>query len=526
MIAVTTTVSVVPGASGTALGLLGESKANTVEGSLIDADQRIDIQGSIELSPDVRFSVESDAGAYWRAGAYDLYTGDGWVRTGSNTDYERRLRGPPGRSIQLRQRVEIESRLAVLPAAWRPVRVSGADSGDAQVTDLAGLQPGSPFTAGDSYTVVSERPVTSEPVLRRIGRNYPERVEERYTKLPDSTPDRIADRTQAIADRADADTPYEVAEAVEGWLEANKGYSLDVERPESDVADTFLFEMNEGYCTYFATSMTTMLRSQGIPARFVVGYTRGERGDDGDWVVRGLDSHAWVEVYVPDAGWIRFDPTPATARTDAEQERLDDADGPGVGGSDDTTPTETPDRSPDPTPTPDATPGITFPDPVTPSGTGDGPGTATAPTTTARDAGGGFALPDPPSREEVALGVVLLAGLVAGLRRSGLAGRVYRAIWLRWQPRADPASDVERAFERLEFVLEGEYRPRDPGETPREYLAAIDGDEDVRQVFAAYERTRYAGDTSAGAADETVALVDRIVGDRRGVRALVAGALR
>ncbi len=65
--------------------------------------------------------------------------------------------------------------------------------------------------------------------------------------------------------------------------------------------------MDEGYCVYFATTMVTMLRTQGIPARMTVGYTSGQRIDENQWVVRGLNSHAWVEVYFPDQGWVQFD---------------------------------------------------------------------------------------------------------------------------------------------------------------------------------------------------------------------------
>lgn len=72
--------------------------------------------------------------------------------------------------------------------------------------------------------------------------------------------------------------------------------------------------MDAGYCTYYATTMVTMLRSQGVPARFVVGYTTGEQVGDDRYRVRGLNSHAWVQVYFPDVGWVRFDPTPAGPR--------------------------------------------------------------------------------------------------------------------------------------------------------------------------------------------------------------------
>jgi hypothetical protein len=66
-----------------------------------------------------------------------------------------------------------------------------------------------------------------------------------------------------------------------------------------------------GHCEYFASAMTVMLRSLGIPARYATGFLPGEYNDvGGDYIIRQSDAHAWVEVYFADYGWITFDPTP------------------------------------------------------------------------------------------------------------------------------------------------------------------------------------------------------------------------
>jgi hypothetical protein len=67
------------------------------------------------------------------------------------------------------------------------------------------------------------------------------------------------------------------------------------------------------------------LRSQGIPARYVTGYTSGQPAGEDTYVVRGMNAHAWVEVYFPDEGWVRFDPTPAAGRTSDERRALNEA---------------------------------------------------------------------------------------------------------------------------------------------------------------------------------------------------------
>ena len=56
--------------------------------------------------------------------------------------------------------------------------------------------------------------------------------------------------------------------------------------------------------------MTVMLRSVGIPARYINGFLTGEYNDvGGDLVVRASDAHSWVEAYFPSHGWLTFDPT-------------------------------------------------------------------------------------------------------------------------------------------------------------------------------------------------------------------------
>jgi transglutaminase-like putative cysteine protease len=72
----------------------------------------------------------------------------------------------------------------------------------------------------------------------------------------------------------------------------------------------FLFDEQTGFCNYYATAQVLMLRSLGIPARFVVGYAQGEYDPQTKtYTVRKKDSHAWPEVYFIDYGWMPFEPT-------------------------------------------------------------------------------------------------------------------------------------------------------------------------------------------------------------------------
>jgi transglutaminase-like putative cysteine protease len=514
IIVVPAALSQVPLTRDTSLSYDDGSDGQTVEGSLFDAGESISVLGSISLTPEIRYTVESEEPRYWRVASYDRYTGDGWVRTGNPRPYDdQRLDSPPGETRTLRQEFQAESTIGTVPAAWKPVRYSGDPS--VSVASEGGFQPEGTLSTGDSYEVRSELLVATPDGLREAGTDYDDLAVDLYTQLPDSTPNRVAERTSILT--ANAENPYETALIVERWLQENKGYSLSVDRPDFNVADAFLFEMDEGYCVYFATTMVTMLRTQGIPARMTVGYTSGQRIEENRWVVRGLNSHAWVEVYFPDQGWVQFDPTPSGPREEIRQQRIEDAssDGsaPTVG---DGVPVEryTPASTPTPAPLtesngtetePTGTPTPTETD--TPTGTPAGRGTG-------EGDGIGPELPDLPSREELALGVVALLGVAAGARRSGVSERAYRAVWLRYQRRVDPETDVERAFQRAMYVLAREHRSRESGETVRAYLDEIGADDRARRLATLRERLRYGGEIDEAMADEAVEIADGIVSDR------------
>lgn len=120
------------------------------------------------------------------------------------------------------------------------------------------------------------------------------------------------DLTAAAASR------YDAAVAVAGYLQKGYTYSLKTRVPPSsaDFTDDFLFGTRQGYCVHFATAMTVLLRSSGIPARYVQGYGPGTAVPGSvpqRYSVTSGDAHAWVEVYFPGAGWVPFDPTPSAA---------------------------------------------------------------------------------------------------------------------------------------------------------------------------------------------------------------------
>ena len=91
-------------------------------------------------------------------------------------------------------------------------------------------------------------------------------------------------------------------------------YSLSPGEYKKDDLEQFLFHRRVGFCEHYAASFATLMRLAGIPARVVVGYLGGEYNDLGDFfLVRQADTHAWCEVWLPESGWMRLDPTNVVA---------------------------------------------------------------------------------------------------------------------------------------------------------------------------------------------------------------------
>lgn len=151
--------------------------------------------------------------------------------------------------------------------------------------------------------------ITSE-IFARYRIPYAEYVFENYTDLPDTLPERVRDLTYAIT--ANYYTDFDRAMAIKTYLRSMP-YSLtpgDLP-PDRDFVDYFLFDVREGYCTYFATAMAVMARVIGIPSRYNIGFTLPERQTgNGFFAVHGVNAHAWAELYFEGVGWIIFEATP------------------------------------------------------------------------------------------------------------------------------------------------------------------------------------------------------------------------
>ena len=258
--------------------------------------------------------VDAGQGRFWRAIAYDFYTGQGWRTTEVD-------RADKVTSDKYLQREKFDATFEVrepygnrLFAANEPNKASVPSQflvGDDKAFS-SGVRALEQRQASETYTVTSYVSIADKGTLRRAPAAIPEQIKREYLQIPSTLPQRVRDLARKVVEGKDNE--YDRAEAVESFLRTSYRYAPVVRPPPPgrDPVDYFLFDLKEDFCEYFASSMTMMLREVGIPARLVEGFTSGTFDPTiGKYVVKQVNAHAWVEVYFPTYGWIEFEPTPS-----------------------------------------------------------------------------------------------------------------------------------------------------------------------------------------------------------------------
>ncbi len=136
---------------------------------------------------------------------------------------------------------------------------------------------------------------------------FPIVVEDEYLRY--TKPKENIDINQDIIERASKiiegeDDLYVVVYKIAEWIENNIEYSLNTLTAEVSQKSSWVLENRYGVCDEISSLFVAMLRSLGIPAKFITGvaYTNWNNIND-------FGSHAWVEVYFPGYGWIPYDIT-------------------------------------------------------------------------------------------------------------------------------------------------------------------------------------------------------------------------
>jgi len=279
-----------------------------------------------ELTDDLSLTVQAPSRSgglpyYWRARVYDHYADGRWSNVALSTTHSVSSSDWVSTFPELEGRREVTftftsvSHLATLYTASRPRWVSlpahadMVDNSDGTV-DLFALHAAPPLRPGEAYRVHSSISDVTVVQLRTAGVDYPRWVAERYLQVPATVTTRTLELARRIA--ADQENPYDTAIAVTKYLRTHIQYKEVISSLPADreLLDWFLFDLQEGFCNYYASAEVILLRLLGVPARLAVGFAQGERQPGSNiYLVRRKNAHTWVEVYFPKFGWIEFEPT-------------------------------------------------------------------------------------------------------------------------------------------------------------------------------------------------------------------------
>lgn len=328
----------------------------TAQEEVVSGYSRDDRQlgGGFEFSYSPVMSVDSSVRSYWRGETRRLYTGTGWLDYLSEGRSNKGMNGgeefplydpaPKTETMQVVQTITMQNEqiYPVLFGGYAIAKVEFLDEegnhfSESWYPEEAELRwdpsPMNPQLSSNSdqkllyprrYAITANIPLIPLDEVREASYQelYPAGSrDERYLQVPSGFPERVRQLTDQVT--AEGDTPYKKMELLQAYLRQNFEYTNqpDLSRKQSsDFVDGFLFEIQQGYCDYFSTSMIMMARTLGIPARWVKGYAPGSQPSPEDmgrfperemaYQVNNSDAHSWVELHFGDYGWIPFEPTP------------------------------------------------------------------------------------------------------------------------------------------------------------------------------------------------------------------------
>jgi transglutaminase-like putative cysteine protease len=258
---------------------------------------------------------------YWKARTYHVYDGQQWLSIELITTEwipgEEKFPVPQDSSKwKTRFTVISSSFITTLFIPGQPVWIDregniNHEENPDQTMDIFSFQNDPILRPGQDYVVEAELSNPTIQELKTAGVDYPDWIKDRYLQLPPTITERTKQLTSEITQGLE--TPFDKTTAIINFLRNPDNYTYQEIIPpppaDQDVVDWFLFDSRTGFCNYFASAAVVMLRQEGIPARLAVGYATGEKQDDGRYIVRQREAHAWPEVYFPNYGWVEFEPT-------------------------------------------------------------------------------------------------------------------------------------------------------------------------------------------------------------------------
>ncbi|ELS32970.1 MULTISPECIES: transglutaminase TgpA family protein [Pseudanabaena] len=294
--------------------------------------------------PELMMRVRSQAELFWRVMAYDQFTGKGWrisrndpqqIRTVKRNplNYEFSLPiptyisiGAPKQLVKPLASQEVVQTYTIvspnfpnlIPAAAVPNQIF-FPSEELDI-DQEGMLRGPGALPEDlTYTVISNVVERNPKLLRQSSGEYPRSIRNYYLQVPANLSPRVQETALSfLASARDAqgkpialDNNYDRVIQITQSLKQNYAIKpLGFEESKGDLVSQFV-DQGGGEESHFVSTMAIMLRSLGIPSRYVVGFASGKFNPfTGLYEVQNIDTQSMVEVFFPSYGWLAFDPVP------------------------------------------------------------------------------------------------------------------------------------------------------------------------------------------------------------------------
>jgi transglutaminase-like putative cysteine protease len=310
-------------------GLGGDSGGVTIHRPEVDMRQELERGADVPL---IDINTDEPAPSYLRIAVLNRFTGVEWSTGDRSVSSQRRAEGPvplpPGLSPTIpRQAYHVAVHaLAAFNSTWLPtdfpidqIDASGDWRYDPETMDFiaAGTTNASDATYsmqalrvdyGTTGAYFHDAPADSVP------------AEDEF--VPDGVPTSVRDLAVQVTSGAKDD--YQKALLLQLFFRSTGHFRYSLRGAptgaDGQVLQTFLSTGpggRVGYCQQFASAMAIMARIVGIPARVAVGFLQPQRIGRNTWEYSSHDLHAWPELYFSGAGWVRFEPTPASRASSA-----------------------------------------------------------------------------------------------------------------------------------------------------------------------------------------------------------------
>ncbi len=304
-------------------GVWGKSRIKRIKNAGFSEKVNLGSFGELKLDPTVVMRIElnpmTTGPYYWRGMTLDYFDGTSWNSTLIATRKSVRRTDDEFvvQPFDMFRPAPFSVSLVIQKIMLEPIDsdvIFGLDSVISLKGDFIRLEknPASSLFVHRRGARRLQYVVKSDIITTTQSRDF--ELRKRYLNIPDFLRDKIKAFTGNVLISVGTKpvSDHQKASMIEKYLKKNYRYSLNVKPPDNNINPVlyFLFESKAGYCEHYATAMTMMLRSAGIPSRVVTGFFGGELNEYGDYIiVRQSDAHSWVEAVI-DGRWKRFDPTP------------------------------------------------------------------------------------------------------------------------------------------------------------------------------------------------------------------------